>query len=164
MKQTNAHPSDGHCVPLFIHPSVGYLPSFPGIIGLFFSFAVTQLLITSSLHSFIRLLIRFFLPRFLNGNRYIASKNQAHFADCLLPHICYMYKSLFSVQSGLVLFIYHISITHIKKDNFHVAFSESINPLRPNSDLSQTSHCNIKGFSVGEVMRIENMITQVQFY
>ena len=38
------------------------------------------------------------------------------------------------------------------------------NPLRPNSDLSQTSHCNIMGFSVGEVMRIENMITQVQFY
>ena len=38
------------------------------------------------------------------------------------------------------------------------------NPLRPNSDLSQTSHCNIKGLSVSEVMRIENMITQVQFY
>ena len=29
-----------------------------------------------------------------------------------------------------------------------------------NSDLSQTSHCNIKGLSVSEVMRIENMITQ----
>ena len=40
----------------------------------------------------------------------------------------------------------------------------SINPLRPNSDLSQTSHCNIKGFSVGQVMRIDNMITQVKFY
>ena len=39
-----------------------------------------------------------------------------------------------------------------------------INPLRPNNDLSQTSHCNIKGLSVSEVMRIENMITQVQFY
>ena len=39
-----------------------------------------------------------------------------------------------------------------------------INPLRPNSDLSQTSHCNIKGLSVSEVMRIENMITQVKFY
>ena len=38
-----------------------------------------------------------------------------------------------------------------------------INPLRPNSDLSQTSHCNIKGLSVSEVMRIENMITQVKF-
>ena len=36
------------------------------------------------------------------------------------------------------------------------------NPLRPNSDLSQTSHCNIKGLSVSEVMRIENMITQVK--
>ena len=39
-----------------------------------------------------------------------------------------------------------------------------INPLRPNNDLSQTSHCNIKGVSVTEVMRIEDMITQVQVY
>ena len=39
-----------------------------------------------------------------------------------------------------------------------------LNPLRPNNDLSQTSHCNIKGLSVSEVMRIENTITQVQFY
>ena len=36
--------------------------------------------------------------------------------------------------------------------------------LRPNSDLSQTSHCNIKGLSVREVMRVENMITQSIFY
>ena len=28
-----------------------------------------------------------------------------------------------------------------------------VNPLRPNSDLSQTSHCNIKGLSVSEVVR-----------
>ena len=40
---------------------------------------------------------------------------------------------------------------------------EWFNTLRPNSDLSQTSHCNIKGLSVSEVMRIENMITQVRF-
>ena len=39
-----------------------------------------------------------------------------------------------------------------------------INPLRPNNNLSQTSHCNIKGVSVSEVMRIENKITQVKFY
>ena len=38
------------------------------------------------------------------------------------------------------------------------------NPLRPNNDLTQTSHCNIKGLSVKEVMRIENVITQVKFY
>ena len=38
------------------------------------------------------------------------------------------------------------------------------NPLRPNSDLSQTSHCNIKGLSVSEVMRIDNMITQVKVH
>ena len=31
-------------------------------------------------------------------------------------------------------------------------------------DLSQTSHCNIKGVSVSEVMRIENEITPVKFY
>ena len=41
---------------------------------------------------------------------------------------------------------------------------ERVNPLGPNSDLSQTSHCNIKGLSVSEVMRSENMITLVQFY
>ena len=40
----------------------------------------------------------------------------------------------------------------------------TLNPLRPNNDLSQTSHCNIKGLSASEVMRIENMITQVPFY
>ena len=39
-----------------------------------------------------------------------------------------------------------------------------VNPLRPNNDPSQTSHCNIKALSVSEVMRIENMITQVQVY
>ena len=38
------------------------------------------------------------------------------------------------------------------------------NPLRLNNDESQTSHCNIKGLSVSEVMRIENMITQVKFH
>ena len=40
----------------------------------------------------------------------------------------------------------------------------SFNPLRPNSDGSETSHCNIKGLSVSQVMRIENMITPVKFY
>ena len=39
-----------------------------------------------------------------------------------------------------------------------------INPIKSNSYLGQTSHCNIKGLSVSEVMIIENMITQVQFY
>ena len=39
-----------------------------------------------------------------------------------------------------------------------------LTPYWPNSDLSQTSHCNIKDLSVSEVMRIENMITQVEFY
>ena len=39
-----------------------------------------------------------------------------------------------------------------------------INPIRPNNDPSQTSHCNIKAVSVSEVMRIENKITPVKFY
>ena len=30
--------------------------------------------------------------------------------------------------------------------------------------LPRRSHCDIKGLSVSEVMRIENMITQVKFY
>ena len=43
-------------------------------------------------------------------------------------------------------------------------YLDVLNPLRPNNDPSQTSHCNIKGVSVSEVMRIKNMITQVKFY
>ena len=38
-----------------------------------------------------------------------------------------------------------------------------INPLNPNNDLSQISHCSIKGLSAREVMRIGNKITQVKF-
>ena len=34
----------------------------------------------------------------------------------------------------------------------------TFNPFRPNSDGSQTSHCNIKDLSVSQVMRIENVI------
>ena len=45
-----------------------------------------------------------------------------------------------------------------------IIWKPGFNPSRPNSDLSQTSHCNIKGLSVSEVKRIENMITQVKFY
>ena len=39
----------------------------------------------------------------------------------------------------------------------------SLNSLRPNSDLNEVSHCYIKGLPVREVMRIESMITQVEF-
>ena len=35
---------------------------------------------------------------------------------------------------------------------------EDFNPLNPKRDLNQISHCNIKGLSVREIMRIENMI------
>ena len=57
----------------------------------------------------------------------------------------------------------HVSVI-IVSSRLSYWFNDYINPLRPNSDLSKTSHCNIKGLSVGEVMRIENMITQVKFY
>ena len=39
----------------------------------------------------------------------------------------------------------------------------AVKNLLPNSDLAQISHCHIKGLSVREVMRTENMITQVKF-
>ena len=33
----------------------------------------------------------------------------------------------------------------------------SINPLRPNNDLSQTSHCNIKGLSASDAEKFINV-------
>ena len=58
-----------------------------------------------------------------------------------------------------------MSAVGIKLDfNIDMIPSRSLNPLRPNSDLSQTSHCNIKSLSVSEVMRIKKIITQVKFY
>ena len=58
----------------------------------------------------------------------------------------------------------HNEVVAVKNSTKKFPLEFSINPLRPNSDLSQTSHCNIKGLSVRQVMRIENMITQVKFY
>ena len=52
----------------------------------------------------------------------------------------------------------------VEPKGHHAAMGLGFNPLRPNNDLSQTSHCNIKGLSVSEIMIIENMITQVKFY
>ena len=37
-----------------------------------------------------------------------------------------------------------------------------VNPFSHNSDPSQISHCSIKGLSVREVMRAENIIAQVK--
>ena len=39
----------------------------------------------------------------------------------------------------------------------------ALDPSSPISDLSQISHCSIKGLPVREVVRIENMISQVKF-
>ena len=52
-------------------------------------------------------------------------------------------------------------LSNLKYFNY---FYERFNPLRPKSDLSPASHCNIKGLSVSEIMRIENTITQGIFY
>ena len=38
-----------------------------------------------------------------------------------------------------------------------------VNPLSSNNVRSLISHSSIKGVSIREIMRIENMITQVQF-
>ena len=37
------------------------------------------------------------------------------------------------------------------------------NPLRPKSDLNEIYHCNVKGLSVREIMRIENLNSEVKF-
>ena len=52
----------------------------------------------------------------------------------------------------------------VTRSSRQIKLSTRFNPLRPNNDLSQTSRYNIKALPVSEVMRIENMITQVKFY
>ena len=66
-----------------------------------------------------------------------------------------------SLQRELYQTNYHRGIAEAKRSE-EESRTIMLNPLRPNNDLSETSHCNIKGLSVSEVMRIENMITQVQ--
>ena len=39
----------------------------------------------------------------------------------------------------------------------------AVNPLRSNSEQRKTSFCNVNAFSVREVMRIKDMITQREF-
>ena len=73
-------------------------------------------------------------------------------------HVC---REISGNLSNTFFFSYFFSFSRAGIWRLH---RSSFNPLRPNSDLSQTSHCNIKGLSVSEVMRIENMITQVKFY
>ena len=79
----------------------------------------------------------------------------------------YKFKPNRSTRTGEKFYIYYVmqnaqwvSLSAIKI----TAFFEPFNPLRPNSDGSQTSHCNVKELSVSQVMRIENVITQVKFY
>ena len=73
---------------------------------------------------------------------------------------------LFAYASRALFISFSVKCSLINKVLYSKKYptSDRFNPLRPNSDLSQTSHCNIKGLSVSEVMRTENMITQVKFY
>ena len=71
---------------------------------------------------------------------------------------------VFNIKIRVMINLKKTVPTMKKKDYMKQEQKTTVNPLRPNSDLSQTSHCNIKGLSVSEVMRIENMITQVKFY
>ena len=57
-----------------------------------------------------------------------------------------------------------LELVGMPENKTNYVLRKCINPLRPNNDVSQTSHCNFKGVSVSEVIRIENMITQVQCY
>ena len=41
---------------------------------------------------------------------------------------------------------------HDKGLSLETSARDPRNPLRPNSDLNQTSHCNVKGLSVRDVM------------
>ena len=95
------------------------------------------------------------------------------------PHMCNGQKFVYTEQGGRVNSVLGLS-RHCRVPsgrgsciaqlgtmaNFSTMKTtrSSLNPLRPNNDLSQTSLCNIKGLSVSEVMRIENMVTQVKFY
>ena len=54
-------------------------------------------------------------------------------------------------------------LTGIKYRLKKISFNQRLNPLSPNSDLSQMSQCSIGGLVVREVMRIEDMITHVKF-
>ena len=59
---------------------------------------------------------------------------------------------------------FYLSLLNDMYDYNEKIVNTYVNPLRPNSDLSQTSHCNVKVLSVSDVMRIDNMITQVKSY
>ena len=74
-----------------------------------------------------------------------------------MKYICYINeKSMTNVDTKK-------SLKNGKGGDFFYCCREVINLSRANSDPSQTSHCNITGLSVREVMRIENRITKVEF-
>ena len=92
--------------------------------------------------------------------------------ECKDPFCCIycLYSSCMIVRSWdlqrLHIYVHRIKPLIWALNSFIPLFvrAEVVNPLRPNNDLSQSSHCDIKGLSVSEVLRIENMITQMKFY
>ena len=70
----------------------------------------------------------------------------------------------FMIVSSSGLITVNGSLNREIRDSYSLRAAVSTTTFDSHSDLSQTSHCNIKGLSVSEVMRIENMITQVKFY
>ena len=70
-----------------------------------------------------------------------------------------------ALASGLSALVALITlIVLMRKKTSDTPQGKTVHGCWPNNDVSQTSHWNIKGVSVSEVMRIENMITQVQCY
>ena len=75
-------------------------------------------------------------------------------------------KGLFYGICGLMLLCgivpgVALSMVLHRRRTLRSKFLSQLNPLAPNSDMSQISHCTIKSSSAREVMRIENMISQV---
>ena len=64
---------------------------------------------------------------------------------------------------GLTASVTLLSCSHIIRGGACAHPLRHPHSLSPNSDLSQTSHCSIKGLLVREVVRIVNMITQVKY-
>ena len=97
------------------------------------------------------------------GSRMKKIRNGIPFACGAQFWITQMNESSKLSQNSLMRRCFISHVTSVAASSFQKRCF-SLNPLRTSSDLSQTSHCNIKGLSVSEVMRIENMITQVKFY
>ena len=85
-------------------------------------------------------------------------------ANCLRHSVGAAHNVSCTLNPSLLRRAKLVELFPVNTKEFEEVATSLLNPLRPNNDLSQTSHCNIKGVSVSEVMRIENKITPVKFY